>query len=62
MLPYKLKGTIFESRMDSAFFSKKNLQIFDDNQVKFTASVPFERLTELKSKVEQRKRWAIPLT
>ena len=57
MLCYKLKGTIFESRMDSAFFSKNILQIFDDNQVKFTASVPFERLTELKAKVEQRKRW-----
>jgi hypothetical protein len=57
MLCYKLKGTIFESRMDSAFFSKKILQIFDDKQVKFTASVPFERLTELKAKVEQRKRW-----
>jgi hypothetical protein len=53
----KLQGTTFESRMDSAFFSKKVMSVFDDNQVKFTASVPFERLTELKNKIEQRKRW-----
>jgi hypothetical protein len=53
----KLKGTTFESRMDSAFFSKKIMTVFDDNHVKFTASVPFERLTELKGKIEQRKRW-----
>ena len=53
----QLKGTIFESRMDSAFFSKKVMSVFDYNHVKFTASVPFERLTELKGKIEQRKRW-----
>lgn len=53
----QLKDTIFESRMDSAFFSKKVMSVFDYNHVKFTASVPFERLTELKGKIEQRKRW-----
>ena len=53
----QLKGTIFESRMDSAFFSKKVMSVFDHNHVKFTASVPFERLTDLKGKIEQRKRW-----
>ena len=53
----KLKDTTFESRMDSAFFSKNVMSVFDDNHVKFTASVPFERLTELKGKIEQRKRW-----
>ena len=52
-----LNGTIFESRMDSAFFSKKVMSVFDYSNVKFTASVPFERLTELKGKIEQRKRW-----
>jgi hypothetical protein len=56
-LLHKLKGTTFESRMDSAFFSKKVLTVFDDNHVKFTASVPFERFTELKGIIEQRKRW-----
>ena len=53
----KLQGTTFESRMDSAFFSKNVMSVFDDNHVKFSASVPFERLTELKDKIEQRKRW-----
>ncbi len=53
----KLQGTTFESRMDAAFFSKKVMSVFDDNHVKFTASVPFERLTELKDKIEQRNRW-----
>ena len=52
----KLNGTIFESRMDSAFFSKKVMSVFDDNHVKFTASVPFERLTELTSERRQRVR------
>ena len=53
----KLQGTTFESRIDSAFFSKKVMSVFDDNHVKFSASVPFERLAELKGKIEQRKRW-----
>jgi len=53
----RLQGTKFESRMDSAFFSKKVMSVFDDNQVKFSASVPFERLAELKVKIEKRKRW-----
>jgi hypothetical protein len=52
-----LKGTIFESRMDSAFFSEKRLTVLDSNHVKYTASVPFERLSELKKKIENRKRW-----
>jgi hypothetical protein len=56
-LRHKLSGTTFESRMDSAFFSQKVLPIFDANHVMFTASVPFERLTELKGIIEQRKRW-----
>ena len=33
----KIKGTIFESRMDSAFFSKKVMSVFDDNHVEITA-------------------------
>jgi hypothetical protein len=52
-----LKNTIFESRVDSAFFNQAVLSIFDHNDVKFTASVPFERFPELKGKIEQRKRW-----
>ena len=56
-LQNKLKGTTFESRMDSAFFSQTVLMTIVANHVKFTASVPFERLTQLKEMVESRKRW-----
>jgi Transposase DDE domain group 1 len=52
-----LKNTLFESRVDSAFFNQQVLSGFDDNHVHFTASVPFERFTALKAMVEQRKRW-----
>jgi hypothetical protein len=52
-----LKNTVLESRMDSAFISKEIMSILNSNHVKFTASVPFERLTELKAMVEKRKRW-----
>ncbi len=52
-----LKNTVFESRVDSAFFNQNVLSGFDKNHVKFTASVPFERFPQLKVKVEKRKRW-----
>ena len=54
----QLKGTKFESRMDSAFFNQAILSVMDKKHVKFTASVPFERFTQLKAMVEQRKRWS----
>jgi hypothetical protein len=50
-LQHQLKGTTFESRMDSAFFSQTVLTIIGANHVKFTASVPFERFPELKAKI-----------
>lgn len=53
----ELKNTVFESRLDSAFFSQKILPILDCGHVKFSASVPFERFPELKKKVLNRKRW-----
>ena len=53
----QLPGSALESRMDSAFFSQDILSTFNCNHVKFTASVPFERLTQLKEMVEKRKRW-----
>jgi len=53
----ELKSTIFESRVDSAFFNQNILSIFHSNHVKFTASVPFERFPQLKDMIEQRKRW-----
>jgi hypothetical protein len=53
----QLPGALLESRMDSAFFSQDIISIFNRNHVKFTASVPFERLTQLKEMIESRKRW-----
>jgi hypothetical protein len=50
-------GTILESRMDSAFFNEAIISMLGDNQVKFTASVPFERFTQLKDIIAKRKRW-----
>jgi hypothetical protein len=52
-----LPNTLFESRMDSAFFNKETLRTLGSNQVRFTASVPFERFPELKGMIEQRNRW-----
>jgi hypothetical protein len=52
-----LPNTLFESRMDSAFFNKETLSTLGSNQVRFTASVPFERFPELKGMIEQRSRW-----
>ncbi len=52
-----LPNTLFESRMDSAFFSQNTLVSLGSSHVKFTASVPFERFPELKSMIEQRSRW-----
>ena len=54
---HHLKGSVFESRMDSAFFNQDILPILDKERITFTASVPFARFTELKTMVEGRKRW-----
>ena len=53
----QLKNTIFESRVDSAFFNQEILSILAANHVKFSAPVPFERFIQLKGIIEQRKRW-----
>jgi hypothetical protein len=52
-----LPGTVFESRVDSAFFNQQVLSSFDQSFVKFTASVPFERFAELKQMIENQKQW-----
>jgi len=52
-----LKNTVFESRMDSAFFNKEIMTTLNGNRVNFTASVPFERFPQLKGIIEKRKRW-----
>lgn len=53
----ELKNTLFESRIDSAFFNEKTLSVLDSRNVLFSASVPFARFSQLKEKIEQRKRW-----
>ena len=53
----ELKNTLFESRIDSAFFNDSILSALDDNHVKFSASVPFARFPQLKEIIEKRKRW-----
>lgn len=50
-------GVRLETRMDSAFFSKDLLFSLHDQGVELTASVPFERLPELKERIEARSRW-----
>jgi len=52
-----LPNTLFESRMDSAFFTQTVLDSLSSLHVKFTATVPFERFAELKSMIEDRVRW-----
>lgn len=52
-----IKNTIFESRMDSAFFNQDIISMLNSNKVKFTSSVPFERFGELKALIEECKCW-----
>jgi len=52
-----LKHTIFESRVDSAFFNEEVLTGYNRQGVQFSASVPFERFPALKAMVESRRRW-----
>ena len=47
-----------ESRMDAAFFSEVLLDELNARGVEFTVSAPFARFPELKSAIENRKRWA----
>jgi hypothetical protein len=52
-----LRRARIEARMDSAFFSKDLLLALGEDRVEFTASVPFERLVDLKRLIEERRRW-----
>lgn len=52
-----LPGIHIEVRMDSAFFSDALVTLLSDLGVEFTISVPFERFTELKNKIERRTFW-----
>ena len=53
----ELPGLVLESRLDSAFFSQKNVSILNQERVRFTVSVPFERYPALKGIIERRKHW-----
>lgn len=46
-----------EVRMDSAFFSDAIVSALQKAGVEFTISVPFERFTQLKKKIEDREYW-----
>ncbi len=46
-----------ETRMDSAFFSDEMVSALEELGVDYTISVPFERFTELKQKIERRSYW-----
>jgi hypothetical protein len=52
-----LPGIRIEVRMDSAFFSDAIVTALEEAGVEFSLSVPFERFTELKGLIEQRRRW-----
>jgi len=53
----EIKNTLLESRMDSAFFNKEIISMLNSNNVKFTASVPFERFPELKKLIQECECW-----
>jgi len=54
-----LPGIRIEVRLDSAFFGDAIVTALQDAGVEFSLSVPFERFTELKGMIEQRRRWRI---
>jgi hypothetical protein len=53
----QLPWAVIESRLDSAFFSENTALLLDDLKAEYTISVPFERLTELKQMIVERRRW-----
>ena len=52
-----LPGVTIEARMDSAFFSDEIVTLLEAEEIEFTLSVPFERFTEWKQMIQDRKRW-----
>jgi hypothetical protein len=52
-----LPGVSIEMRMDSAFFSDEIVGSLDTAGVEYTVSVPFERFTDLKARIEARRFW-----
>lgn len=52
-----LPGMIIEVRMDGAFFSDAIVSALDKANIEYTISVPFERFSDLKKRIENRSRW-----
>jgi len=52
-----LPKVIIEVRMDCAFFSDEIIRPLEALGILYTISVPFERFSELKSKIEKRRFW-----
>ncbi|MBO0799735.1 MAG: IS1380 family transposase [Blastocatellia bacterium] len=52
-----LPNAVIETRMDSAFFSDEIVKALATFGVQFTISVPFDRFTRLKAKLEKRVVW-----
>jgi hypothetical protein len=55
-----LPGVLIEVRADSAFFSDSLVGLLQAEKVQYTLSVPFERFTQLKERIETCQRW-LPL-
>ena len=51
------KAVRLEVRLDSAFFSDELVAELEALNVRYSISVPFERFSVLKEKIETRKRW-----
>nr|WP_319394570.1 hypothetical protein [uncultured Desulfobacter sp.] len=47
-----------ESRVDGTFFNKNIVSLMAFNQIKFTASGPFARFSELKQVIETCESWS----
>jgi len=53
----EIPKVLLESRVDSAFYSREFITSLDKENVRFSASVPFERFPNLKEIILKRKRW-----
>lgn len=53
----QLGGVQFESRFDAAFYDDTVFGAMDTAGAEFTCSVPFERFPQMKTLIEDRKRW-----
>ena len=57
-----LPHVVLEVRMDCAFFSEEIVHALDALGIQYTISVPFERLTQLKSRSRSACSGTVPIT